>query len=157
MTIYVSDERLLPLDNAEVVVDVDSGKIAVRATPQGNGRYSAEVRGLLPGRHVLKAEARADGNTLGGATASVTYASSSVEDDVVNLQENTMKLVASAHAEARYARSAQADSLLSGLTLSPVYERTERVISLGSAWWLLWGMVVLLSAEWALRRTHGLL
>jgi len=75
----------------------------------------------------------------------------------VQMQADVLSRIASAHPGSRFANARDAEQLLASIPLSPVFEYSERTVSLGSAGWVLCGIILLLTAEWGLRRTHGLL
>jgi len=156
--VFVSDEASKPVDNASVIVATDGpDNWTGCASLSGPGRYTVWIRGLLTGAHTLRAEAFSGTRSLGTSETRVLVDASSAEDDIVQMQADVLSRIASAHPGSRFANARDAEQLLASIPLSPVFEYSERTVSLGSAGWVLCGIILLLTAEWGLRRTHGLL
>ena len=164
MTVRVYDENYAPLDGADVRVVVDSGAVAVTAVSQGDGRYAAEVTGLTPGEHTVSASARSAGTTLGTATGEVAIAEVGLEHEQPRQQRDVLEAIARAArsggadaAWGAYVPVDRADSLLLSLPLNPILERRESLVRVGHSPWVLAGVILLLAAEWTIRRFSGLM
>lgn len=152
----VYDERYVPLDGADVRIDVDEGRLAVLATAHGEGRYVAEVSGLGSGDHTVKATATANGVALGSSTTEFSITIVGLEHEQPQQQRELLEAVARTSGGG-YVPASRADSLLASIPLELVPEERERTIPIGSSGWLLWAAIGLLTVEWVSRRVLGLL
>jgi len=156
------DETLQPVDNAEVRVTlegVDQGQETV-AEPRGSGRYLAAFEGLGTGTYAYSAKATADGVELGRDRGSFSVGELTVEFQDVRLQASLLEQLAE-RSGGKFFRAGKLGGLARTIADHPTFQSSTRVqaqaLELWNAPWTLVLLVVLLAAEWVLRKRSGMI
>jgi uncharacterized membrane protein len=160
MTIDVRDREFAPVADAEVTVRVTApgGETSsVRAVPidPREGRYAGELRVEQPGIYRVRAEARRGGESLGAAERWMLVGGADLETADPRLNEDVLRRLATATG-GRYLSASDAGKLPSLLTSARTEPAAPRVQELWHNSWAFAAVVMLLAAEWMLRRRWGL-
>ena len=156
----VRSDVFAPISDADVSIQVTLPGGAMQ-TLQGAltdprlGRYSADVRFEQPGIYRINAEARKGGTLVGSAQRSVLIGGTDREMADPRLNEDVLRRVARASGGQYLAAhdASQVSTLLSSSDAEPPPPRLE---DLWHNAWMFTAVVMLLAAEWALRRRWGL-
>lgn len=158
----VYDETLQPVDNAEVRVTLEgaaSGQEVI-AEPRGSGRYLAVFEGLGTGTYAYSAKATANGIDLGNDRGSFSVGELTVEFQDVRPQESLLEQLAD-RSGGRFYRVGELGGLAATVAAHPKFQSSMRVraqaLELWDAPWILVLLLVLLAAEWALRKRSGMI
>ncbi|MBI4550629.1 MAG: hypothetical protein HY710_00030 [Candidatus Latescibacteria bacterium] len=163
LTGQVYDESYHPLDGATVTVTVvpktaGGQRAEVEFTPAGNGsgRYGTTVRGLPSGEYAFTARAVRDGRELGSDSGRFRVGELNVEYLRARMNQDLLVRLASMTG-GRFYRVSEADRLLSEVRFpAPSIARTNEV-QLWNHPAMLILFILLLSAEWFIRRQRGLM
>ncbi len=158
----VLDERLEAIPNASVTVEVSApGGAATTASlkPLGGGRYEADLGALPEGTYTYSAKAIGPSGPLGEDQGSFSVGRSNAE--FAQLQPNTALMRQIALRSGGTMISAQELGrvpvwLAQGDHLKPLETSVEKTIALRRTVIMLGIILVLLSAEWFLRKRRGL-
>jgi hypothetical protein len=158
--VLVRDEEFKPVANAEVTIRVTPPGEAERVVPAalsdpGEGRYAASVRFDQAGVYKVAADVRRGSETLGTVSRPMLVGGVDIElaEPVVN--EAVLRRIAETTG-GRYLRAKEAGALPALLEDSNVGERPTEMRDVWHNGWSLALIVVLLGAEWGLRRRVGL-
>jgi hypothetical protein len=158
----VYDERLAPVEDAEVEVEIrpDDGsasQIPMRA--EGRGRYRLDAGSLPEGTYQYTATARRAGEALGSDSGVFSVGALELEYLHTRADVATMHQIA-ARSGGRAVTLAELPSLVDELLRSPSFtperEHIVRESSLRHVLIVLIVIVLLLAAEWVLRRRSGM-
>jgi hypothetical protein len=157
----VYDAALRPVDNARVrvVVRGNAGELALDLRSTGNGRYEGSLDGPPAGSFTYSAEAEADGIRYGEDHGTFVVGGVSLELQDTRMDEQTLREIAAVTGGAS-ATLDGADSLLQRLRAAPVMserqEETVETVEFRHWPFSLAVLVLLLSAEWVLRKRYGM-
>lgn len=170
VSVNVRDEDFRPVANAEVAVEITAPNgekralAAVLSNPQ-EGRYAAAARFDQSGVYRVEAMARLrHGSGAAGAVGSATVGTASrpvlvggVDLEMTQPRVNEAVLERlSAETNGRYIRADEAGQLPSLLRESRVKAGTPEMRDVWHNGWSLLAIIVLLGAEWVVRRRAGL-
>jgi uncharacterized membrane protein len=160
LTIEVRDEAFAPLADAEVRLRVTppggrTEEIAAAVADPRSGRYTGELRFDEPGIYRVTAIANRAGRALGRAVRSILVGGADLEMADPRLNEEVLRRIALASGGSYLPaqEAAKLPSLLAAVAAEPGPPRLEEL------WhnvWIFAGMMLLLAAEWTLRRRWGL-
>lgn len=168
---------LAPGESAAVAVDVydeafaavADAQVTMRVTAPGGetrdvrtelidaraGRYAGDVTFERPGIYKLTAEARQGGKELGATERWALIGGADMEMADPRLNEDVLRRVAHASG-GRYVAAADSGALTSILTSQQAAPGVPRVQEMWHSAWLFAAAVMLLAAEWFLRRAWGM-
>jgi uncharacterized membrane protein len=160
VAVLVRDEEYSGIANAEVAIrlrDPAGAERTVRAalSEPREGRYSAAVRFDQAGVYTIAADARRGAETLGTATRSVLIGGADLELSEPRLNEELLRRIAESTG-GQYLASADAASLPSLLQERGVGDPPLEQRDVWHTAWSLALIVMLLGAEWVVRRRVGL-
>ncbi len=158
--VLVRNQQFEPVVNAEVAVRVTAPGGEERAVPAAltdpaDGRYAAAVRFDQPGVYRIVADVRQGQESLGSASRSVLVGGVDVELAEPRLNESVLRRIAETSG-GRYVTAAQAATLPALIEQSDVGQPPTEMRDLWHNGFSLAGIVLLLAAEWGLRRRVGL-
>jgi uncharacterized membrane protein len=169
VSVIVRDADFRPVANAEVAVEITApdgekrGLTAVLSSPQ-EGRYAVASRFDQTGVYRIEAIARLRQGSAAGSSRTATVGSASrpvlvggvdLEMTQPRLNEAVLRRLAS-ETNGRYIRAGEADRLPSLLRESRVNAGTPEMRDVWHNGWSLLALIMLLGAEWLLRRRAGL-
>jgi hypothetical protein len=158
--VYAAGAR--PADNAQLRVTVTGGDQTIEAEMHslGNGRYEGALDGLAQGDYSFRAQATAGGSSLGTDAGTFTVGGLQVEFLETRMNRDLLQQIAYrtggkffSPATVRGLRSAL-DSLRS---LVPREDRRTQAIELPHWHYILVALLLMLAAEWILRKRSGML
>ena len=158
----VYDQTLKPLDNAQVLVRVQRDTITEETVlrPTGSGRYEGSIGGLKEGTYMFRALATSNGFAVGADSGRFTVGG--LEEEFVETRMNAFLLrMLAEKSGGRVLRPENVDSLAVELAALPAFiprvESHTTTIDL-RVWYVLAGVIILLlAAEWIIRRRAGML
>jgi hypothetical protein len=160
LAVDVRNDEFAPIADAEVRMTVTrpggtTQEVAARLADARAGRYSGELRFEEPGVYRISATASRDGRTIGRAGRAVLVGGADLEMADPRLHEDVLRRIALASGGGYLAadEAATLPSLLAAAAGGPSAPRLEEL------WhnaWIFVGLILLLGAEWALRRRWGL-
>lgn len=158
LTTQVYDEQFRPISDATVNTTLQAGSTTNTYTmqPLGNGRYELTLEGLTPGDYQIVSSAERFGALIGTDKASVTVEAFSLEMSSTAMNERTLRAMASASG-GRFFVSSDMDSLAGMMDFKPLIFDREKDIPVWNATALLILLIVLLSAEWWIRKRSDML
>ncbi len=158
----VYDESLQPVDEARVQVDVTAPDGTVRPfvmQPLGSGRYTLDAGTLPPGDYRFKAVATREQQPLGDDAGVFSVGALALEFQELRADFGLMQGLAQ-RTSGRLFMQATLDSLPGYLSRLPTFAPTvvarEAELPLHDRWPFLLAIVLLLTAEWVLRKRSGL-
>ncbi|SHK46456.1 hypothetical protein [Rhodothermus profundi] len=158
----VYDERLAPVDNATVTVDVwdaDSTRYPFRMEPVGNGRYRLEIDNLGQGLYRYRAEAYRNAERIGADSGFFSIGAATQEFKMPWADWNLLHQL-SQRTGGQFFTLAEATELTAALQrtglLTPAKKPVRAEWRLRLTWPPLLLLIVLLTAEWILRKRFGL-
>lgn len=159
----VYNENYQPVDGATVTVNIkaksDGGEnvqINLNPSRQANGRYQGDLRYLPVGEYTTQISATLNGVSLGTDTGGFTVGEASIEFDRTRMNQ-TMLTRLSAMTGGRFYRVEEADQLLDDLSFPDITIQVTQDIQIWNHPLVLILFILLLTAEWLLRRRYGLL
>jgi hypothetical protein len=158
--VVARDAAFAPVADAAVAatVELPDGSrrpLAFRRVPAEPGRFAASFRADQPGLYHVRADARRDGAPLGASERWMYVGGTDREFVDPRLNEGFLRRAAR-ESGGRYVRAADAARLVTWIQEA---SRQNLVPSQRDAWdrtWILAALVLMLSAEWTLRRMWGL-
>jgi uncharacterized membrane protein len=158
--VSVRNAEFAPVGNAEVTLRLQSPDGQTRAltpalTSPRDGRYAVAARFDQPGVYRIDASANADGKSIGSATRQVLVGGVDLEMSQPRLNESVLRRLASA-SNGHYLPAAQADSLAGLVREARVEPGAPEARDLWHNGWSFAAIIMLLGAEWLLRRSAGL-
>jgi hypothetical protein len=154
--VYGTD--LKPRDDAAIDLRVESGD-RVEVVPmknRGNGRYEGEFTPWSDGDFKFKAAAAVGQDTLGSDQGRFAIEAFNIELIDSRSRFDELRQIAE-KSGASFAEIDNAGGLLSQLKFDPVSIITGREIPLWNRAMMLWIIIILLAAEWTLRKRSGML
>jgi uncharacterized membrane protein len=158
--VLVRDEEFKPVTNAEVSVRVTAPGGEERTVPAAlsdptEGRYVAAIRFDQPGVFRIVADVRRGGEPLGTASRPILVGGMDIELAEPALNEPVLRRVAETSG-GHYVTAAEAASLAARVSDIDVGQRPTEMRDLWHNGFSLLAIVLLLAAEWLLRRRVGL-
>jgi hypothetical protein len=158
----VYDQKSSPVDDARITVSVagDGRAAATQLRPLGNGRYEGSFQGLAEGEYTYRATAEASGSVIGSESGTLTIGGVSLELQDTRANFSLLRLL-SVRTGGKFVGTPDIgppDSLLTGepwFVSQDTHRTTE--IELWNWRYLLAGIVLLLAAEWSVRRVSGMI
>lgn len=156
----VRNEEFAPVPDADVSMRLtlpggETRELRGALTDPSLGRYSGEVRFDQPGIYRITADARRGGTVLGSAQRSVLIGGADREMADPRLNEDVLRRVARASG-GHYLTANDASHLPGLLSQSDAEPPQPRLEDLWHNAWIFAAIVMLLAAEWTLRRRWGL-
>jgi uncharacterized membrane protein len=160
ISVLVRDEEFKPIANAEVTIRVTEPGGAERSLPVAlsdprEGRYAAAVRFDRDGVYMIAADVRRGSQPLGTARRATLVGGSDVELSEPRLNEAVLRRIAETTG-GQYVPADEAASVPGLLRTSEVGNPPTELRDLWHNGWSLAAIVLLLGAEWLLRRRVGL-
>ncbi|TLY32953.1 MAG: VWA domain-containing protein [Ignavibacteria bacterium] len=158
----VYDEQLRPVENAEVVVELERDRERSRFSLNavGNGRYEGAIEGLAEGDYVYRGSATVGGTSLGEDRGKFSVGQVNVEFLQTRMNKPLLEQIAYQTGGKYYdidRAEELARDLATGAKLGPKETVTTSEIELWN-WHYLAALVILLFAvEWFLRKRSGML
>ena len=160
VSVLVRDEEFKPIGNGEVTIRVTEPGGQERSMPAAlsdprEGRYAAAVRFDREGVYMITADVRRGSQPLGSARRATLVGGTDVELSEPRLNEAVLRRI-SETTGGRYVPAAEAASVPGLLRTSDVGNPPTEMRDLWHNGWSLAAMVLLLGAEWVVRRRVGL-
>lgn len=158
----VYDERLAPVDDADLAVEVtpESGEpFRLPMRNDGRGRYRMDAGQLPEGMYAYRATASRDGIALGSDSGTFTVGALEREFVSPRADASIMRQIAArsgGNSTGLAGLSGLVEELLASPSFTPEREHIVREASLRHTVLLLIIVVVLLAAEWILRKRSGM-
>jgi len=158
----VYDATMKPRDDARVTVSIQSGDrvVDMDLRPAGNGRYEGSVDGLDEGEYTFRATARAGEQTVGQDNGKFSIGEPSLELQDTRATPSVLQRLAHSTGGV-FLSPARFDSISEILgsrsSLTPHAVQRSRRVELWNWQITLLLVVLLLTAEWILRRRSGML
>lgn len=158
--VYVAGAR--PVDNAGLRVTVTGADqtIETELRPIGSGRYEGEIDGLGQGEYVFRAAAVSGGTSLGTDAGTFTVGGLNVEFQETRMNAALLQQIAY-RTGGRFFTPSTVRGLRGALdslrTLVPREDRRAQAIELPHWHYLLAVIILLLAAEWIIRKRSGML
>ncbi len=161
--VAVRNPAFVPQADATVDVEVtspDGRRVSHRASPasdprEDDGGYVANFRPDSPGLYRVRAEARRGSTVIGVASAAMLVGGSDLEMTDPRLNTQLLQRIALASG-GRLAGPDDGEAILAGLRAGLPAARLSVSRDLWHSGWSFAGIVMLLGAEWLLRRRWGL-
>ena len=156
----VRDTSFAPVNDAQVAVRVtlpggEVQEVRTALTDPGTGRYSAEMRFEQPGIYRVRADARKGTTDLGSADRWMLVGGVDRELSEPRLNDQVLRRIAGASGGS-YLAASDASRLSSLLTEAALEPAAPRLQELWHTPWVFAAVIMLLAAEWMLRRRWGL-
>ena len=158
----VYDEQARPVDNAEVRVELDHGaeKLQIDLNAVGSGRYEGSVNGLAEGDYAFSGKASADGRVFGEDKGKFSVGQVNVEFIETKMNKQLLEQLAY-RTGGTYSGVAASDNIARNIASGAKLESKE-ILETSEIevwnWKYLAGIIVLLlAAEWFLRKRNGML
>ena len=158
----VYDERLAPISDATVTVDVwdaDSTRYPFRMEPSGNGRYQLEINNLPRGLYRYRGEARRGMELLGHDTGYFAVGATTLEYKTPWADWNLLRQLAR-RTGGRFLTLSEAPTLATTLQqaglLTPLETQVQAEWRPRMTWQPLVLIILLLTVEWVLRKRFGI-
>ncbi len=154
----VYDEQYRGMSDAEVKVKIRSKSQTadIVMNPIGGGRYEGSLSGLTAGDYSFEASASRGEFSIGTSTGKFSVEEFNQELIHTALNEKTMQHIASASG-GRYVKGEQISELLKTLDYKAVIHDQNESSELWNKIFWLFALVVVLSAEWFIRKRSDLL
>lgn len=161
LSVDVRDEAFAVVRDAQVTMRVmlpggETRDVHTTLSDAGTGRYSSEMRFDQPGVYRMTAEARRGDATLGSAQRWLLVGAADVEMADPRLNEDVLRRVSQASGGRYLSRADEIARLPSLLAAAEKEPPAPRVQELWHNIWIFTGVMMLLAAEWMLRRKWGL-
>ena len=161
-TAQVYDESARPVEDAQVTVQIAgaNGRPETELHALGNGRYEGALEGLPPGSYTYAATAVRTGHALGRDAGSFTVGGLNLEFLDTRMNADLLRSIAY-RSGGQFVDAAEAGALKGMLAALPALRAREDAradaLQLHRSGWILALVVMLLAAEWILRRRSGML
>ncbi len=154
--VYGAD--LAPRDDAsiEVRISSDSRTETVALHIRGNGRYEGELIPWTEGEYRFVGRAVAHDDTLGSDRGMFAVEAFNIELLETHARFDILRQISTVSGGA-FAPIGDADSLLQLLDLAPREITQRREATLWNRGIMIWAIIILLSAEWMIRKRSGML
>ena len=158
--VLVRDEEFKPVGNAEVTIRVTAPggqerALAAALSDPTEGRYAAAVRFDQPGVYKVAADVRRGSEALGTVSRPMLVGGVDIELAEPALNEAVLRRIAETNG-GRYVPADEAAGVPALLQDSKIGQRPMEMRDLWHNGWSLAAIIVLLGAEWLLRRRVGL-
>jgi hypothetical protein len=158
----VYDEQLRPVEDAEVVVEIEKEKERTRFSLNavGNGRYEGSIEGLPEGDYAYTGSATAGGASLGEDRGKFTVGQVNVEFLQTKMNKPLLEQLAYQTGGKYYdldGAEGLARDLAAGAKLGPKETVTTSEIELWNWHYLAAAVITLFAVEWFLRKRSGML
>jgi uncharacterized membrane protein len=156
----VRDEAFAPVTDAQVTVSVtlpggDVQEVRAALSDPRTGRYSADMRFEQPGIYRVRAQARKGTTDLGSSDRWILAGGVDREMAEPRLNEDVLRRIAAASGGA-YLPAGDASRLASLLSDTALQPASPQLQELWHTPWVFAAVILLLAAEWVLRRQWGL-
>ena len=152
----VLDELFRPLDDADLLVTLDTGEEAeIKLLEVNPGSYRGGLRGLDPGEYTFSASAQVSGQVVGEGEGSFIVEQHSVESITVKPDD----LLLSEIARVSGGKAASIEEWRELIDAAPLHRRLVERGSVVTVWdhqWIVIAAILLLAIEWYIRKQHGL-
>jgi hypothetical protein len=160
LSVDVRNEEFLPVRDADVQLRITApggavAEVTARPVERIGGGYSAEWRFDEPGAYKVAARAVREGRTIGTSERWVLAGGADVEMADPRLNEDVLRRIARASGGA-YLGASDVSTLKSMLQAAVAAPAHPVVQPLWHSPWVFIALVLLLAAEWTLRRKWGL-
>lgn len=151
-----------PVEDAtiHVTAEMDGRQFATDLRPIGGGRYEGSLEGLTEGEYSYRATGTVNSSTLGEDRGRFVVGGTELEFEDTRANHQLLRQIAYRTGGA-YLDAAQIDNLDSLLFARPSFVQQSIVhttdASLRQTLWLVIAIVVVLAAEWAIRKQSGML
>ena len=158
----VYDATAKPVENAVVHLSITgtSGQMETDLRPVGNGRYEGTVEGLPKAEYRFEASASVEGTVMGRDKGSFTVGGLALEFMETRMNADLLRQIAY-RTGGRFFAATEAVGLREALdsvkTFAPREERRSDTIELPHWGTMLAILVILLAAEWTIRKRSGML
>lgn len=154
--VYFEDYR--PVDGAEVVVQLTGGKDVQELTLRnlGDGRYEGSFRVLNGGDYQFTGTAHLQGRVLGRDSGRFSVEAFNLEYQNTRMNEDLLKRIAAESGGAFYTPN-DLLNLENELHFQPKYLTSTNEWEIWNRWPVLLTCILLLSAEWFIRKRKGML
>lgn len=161
LTGQVYDESLQPVDGASVEITLsspDGKRYPLQMQGQGQGRYVLEAPALPPGRYDYEATAQKNGQTLGTDQGTFAVGSTTFEYRHTRANAALMRQIAQRSGGSFHAADdpGTLPRQIAEAGLEPLVMRTPQETQLWQRYGFLVAALLLLGAEWILRRRSGM-
>ena len=157
----VYDEQLHPVDDAELIVDVNREGFQTRVplTPIGNGRYEGSVTGLAEGDYTFTAKATGGGKEYGTDAGKFSVGQMNVEFLETKMNKELLEQIAY-RTGGTFAPLAGAHGGAGKAATGPSFTAREIVkaseVELWNWQYLAGAIILLFALEWFLRKKSGM-
>lgn len=159
-TAFVYDQGFRPIEKARGFVELfdESGgdTVIVPWDERGEGKYRAEFKTLSPGQYNYRGIVNRDGAVLKETSGQLVVESYFIEDLDYRPDFAALEAVSS-NTGGAFLYGDRADSLLSLIDDSAIFESVRREISVWDKVWLLFIFIGALAIEWLLRKRYQLI
>ncbi|NKB69950.1 MAG: hypothetical protein GKR89_22990 [Candidatus Latescibacteria bacterium] len=152
----VFDELYRPLSKAIVQIGLEQDNRTIQLLNRGSGYYRGQWTQLPPGDYTYKAMAEAEGDLIGEDEGRFIIEQYSVESADMRVDQRLLKEIAH-DSGGSYASLESWQDLLQVLPLQQNLVEDVDSIALWDQAWLVAVLVVLLGAEWTMRRRSGMI
>ncbi|MDI6767100.1 MAG: hypothetical protein QME52_09790 [Bacteroidota bacterium] len=158
----VYDEQYKPVDNAEVIIDLqhDKEKFQVALDAVGNGRYEGSIDGLNEGDYTFTAKAATDGRSFGEEKGRFSVGQMNVEFLETKMNKTLLEQIAY-RTGGRYYDLANAGAIANDMEKDVKFSPREIIhtseIELWNWKYLAALIIILLAVEWFIRKRSGML
>lgn len=157
MKIDVYNENLDPVENAHVTVSLQGigGSQEISAQSQGNGEYIARLQAPAPGDYRALVRAEVNGRRIGEET--ILFSVGEYSAELANIQAQPSVLQSLAHVTGgRYVTTDSTALLVSAIQGSKTTTPITQEYELWSNKYILLLILLLLAAEWFIRKRRGM-
>jgi len=158
----VADAAARPLDNAEVTVTLTGGEFSggITLSAAGDGRYTGEFSPLPEGNYRYTGRASIGENVVGADSGRLVVGALDLEAFDTRMAAEPLRLLASRTGGRFFLPgelAAFGEALRTQTTFSPVEQRTASTVEFRHWPLLLVLVILLLAAEWFIRKRSGML
>ncbi len=158
----VRNASAMPVDNARVRVTVkrEGGATETDLLPIGDGRYEGSLEGLVEGDYTFHADAQVNNTPIGEDNGRFTIGGMNLEYLDTRMNADLLRQIAQrtgGRAVTAFGLQTLDSLLVREPWLSPQRIQQSRDIELWHWHFLLGALVILLAAEWFLRKRYGML
>lgn len=163
VTAQIYDASYVPVEDALVKVKISGGKNAQRdivLSPIGNGRYYSDVEGLGEGDYSYYGEVFKGSNKLGGEGGRFSVGEIVPEYQNISMNAQLLRDMAQQSGGKFYVPE-NCSNILNDIKANKKFKdrsiTTRKEYALWNIWWLMGAVILLLAAEWALRKRLGMI